>query len=297
MRFPPSMRLACVLALALSVLTACSTRPTPPASDARPQYLAIGDSYAAGYRPAIDGEPAQNTTSGFAWKVARDRDLQLVNVSCAGITAVAFVEGETCDEELRGPDAPPLTGGSEADAVVRHLDRYGDDVELVTVVLGANDLRRCSLDAELRGCVQAAVPETTAAIDALLGQIRERVGADVPIVGLTYPAFWTGEPVRHPDSELADAIADETVDMFRTILNPALRAVYAQHDATFVDVTEAFGAYASPDATVESPDFGTIPARAEDICALTYYCALGDIHPTSAGHTAIARLVEEALRS
>ena len=65
----------------------------------------------------------------------------------------------------------------------------------------------------------------------------------------------------------------------------------------FVDVTEAFGAYASPDATVESPDFGTIPARAEDICALTYYCALGDIHPTSAGHTVIARLVEEALRS
>lgn len=296
-RSSTTLRLACALALALSALTACSTRVAPPASDARPQYLAIGDSYAAGYRPALDGEPAQNTTSGFAWKVARDRDLELVNVSCAGITAVAFVGGETCDEELRGPDAPPLDGGSPADAVVRHLDRYGDDVRLVTVVLGANDLRGCSLDAELRSCVQAAVPETTAAIDALLGQVRERVGADVPIVGLTYPAFWTGEPVRRPDSDVARAVADETVDMFRTILNPALRAVYAKHDAAFVDVTEEFGAYASPDATVVSPDFGTIPARAEDICALTYYCALGDIHPTSAGHTVIARLVEGALRS
>lgn len=296
-RFSTTTRLACALVLALVALTACSTRPSPPVSDARPQYLAIGDSYAAGYRPALDGEPAQNTRSGFAWKVARDRDLGLVNVSCAGITAVAFVGGETCDEELRGPDAPPLVDGSPADAVVRHLDRYGDDVKLVTVVLGANDLRGCSLDAELRSCVQAAVPETTAAIDALLGQIRERVGSDVPIVGLTYPAFWTGEPVRRPDSEAARAVADETVDMFRTILNPALRAVYAQHDAAFVDVTEAFGAYASPDASVESPDFGTIPARAEDICALTYYCALGDIHPTSAGHATIARLVEEALRS
>ena len=288
-------RLAGALALATTALAACSTAPVPPAADTGPQYLAIGDSYAAGFRPALDGEPAQNTTSGFAWKVARDRDLQLVNVSCAGITAVAFVGGESCDEELRGPDAPPLEGGSPADAVTRHLDRYGDDVRLVTVVLGANDLRSCSLDAELRSCVQAAVPETTAAIDALLGQIRERVGSDVPIVGLTYPAFWTGEPVRRPDSEVARVVADETVDMFRTILNPALRAVYAKHDATFVDVTEEFGAYASPRATVESPDFGTIPARAEDVCALTYYCALGDIHPTSAGHTEIARIVQDAL--
>lgn len=287
-------RLACALALATATLAACSTQPVPPASDAEPQYLAIGDSYAAGFRPSLDGEPAQNTTSGFAWKIARDRGLDLVNVSCSGITAVDFLEGEACDEGMRGPDGPPSTGGSEADAMTRHLDRYGDDIDLVSVVLGANDLRRCSLDSTLRACVQEIRP--TDALDRLLTLIRGRVGDDVPIVGLTYPDFWTGEPVLHPAADSAPAIADATVEMFRTVFNPALRAVYEKHGATFVDVTEAFGAYTPADRTVETAEFGTIPARAEDVCTWTYYCTIGDPHPTSAGHTEIARIAQDALK-
>ncbi len=293
--FVPLGRLAAALALATTALAACSTAPVPPASDTGPQYLAIGDSYAAGYRPALNGEPAQNTTSGFAWKIAEDRGLELVNVSCAGITAVAFLEGEACDEERRGSAAPPVTGGSEADEMTRHLDRYGDEIELVTVVLGLNDLRGCSLDSNLQACARKTMPAATEAIDDLLTLIRDRVGADVPILGLTYPDFWTGEPVLHPEAESAPAIADATVEMFRTTFNPALRAVYAKHDATFVDVTRAFGAYESADRTVETAAFGTIPGRAEDVCRWTYYCTLGDPHPTSAGHTEIARIAQEAL--
>ncbi|WP_172806344.1 SGNH/GDSL hydrolase family protein [Aeromicrobium choanae] len=295
MHLVPLGRVAAALALATTALTACSTAPVPPASDTGPQYLAIGDSYASGFRPALDGEPAQNTTSGFAWKIARDRGLELVNVSCAGITAVDFLEGEACDEARRGADAPPVTGGSGAEEMTRHLDRYGDEIELVTVVLGLNDLRRCSLDSALRACAQETVPATTEAIDELLTLIRDRVGEDVPILGLTYPDFWTGEPVLQPEAESAPAIADATVDLFRRILNPALRAVYAKHGATFVDVTREFGAYGPSARTVETPEFGTLPARAEDVCRWTYFCALGDPHPTSAGHTEIARIVQEAL--
>lgn len=290
--FPARALAASVIAAGL--LTACSTTPADDARTAERQYLALGDSYAAGYRPAVDGGKAENTTDGFAWRVAEATGLGLVNVSCSGITTVDFVSGDPCDEELRAPGALAPAKGSELAVALDHLDRHADDVELVTVVLGANDLRACAFDTGWRRCVADAVPRATRALDILLTRVRERVGPDVRIVGLTYPDVWLGAPVLAPDSREASAIADASVEMFRTLVNPALERTYAKHGADFVDVTAAFGAYLPADRTTESADVGTLPERTARICDETYYCAMADPHPTPEGHQRIADLVVDA---
>jgi len=289
------LRAAAASLAALALTTSCSSSPADQARTAERQYLAIGDSYVAGFRPALDGGEAENTTDGFAWKIADATGLGLVNVSCSGITTVAFVDGDPCDEDLRAPGALAPVKGSEAAVALDHLDRHADDVELVTVVLGANDLRACSFDAAWRRCVAETVPRVTRALDSLLSGLRERLGPGVPIVGLTYPDVWLGAPVRRPDSAEARRVAQESVEGFRRIVNPALRRTYAAHGATFVDVTAAFGAYRPADRTVRTSEFGTIPARAARICAETYACSLGDAHPTPAGHRRIADLVLASL--
>lgn len=279
--------------VALACLAACTSSPDPAVDDDRGVLLSIGDSYAAGFRPGTDGQEAENTTDGFAWKVAAARDLRLANVACSGITAVDFVTGRPCEDQARASDRPDVEdAGSEGQTVLAYLDDHAADVELVTVVLGGNDIRTCTTGTDWRSCATTAMTTVQQALDVLLGQIRDRVGPDVPIVGLTYPNVLLAEPVLGVASE-ADATA--SLDLFRDIVNPALEDVYARHGARLADVTADFGAYLPVDRTVELDGYGRIPERAATICRLTYYCQLRDLHPNPAGHEKIAALVESVV--
>jgi lysophospholipase L1-like esterase len=309
------VRVVAAASTLLALVAGCSP-PVDPTETSTGQYLAIGDSYSAGFGPTIDGGPAGNTTDGFAWRVAEATGLDLVNVSCSGITTVDFVEGPACPEGMRGDDGPdgpvgPVGSeasrvldhvdgpvgpvGSEASRVLDHVDRHAGDIELVTVVLGVNDLRACtSFDARWRACVDRVLPRVRAALDSLLSELRERLRPGAPVVGLTYPDVWLGQPVREPGSASSTRIARASVVMFRDVVNPALRRTYAQHGARFADVTEEFGAYLPTDPTTAA---GDVPARTALICTETYYCSLGDGHPDPRGHERIADLVLETFGS
>lgn len=257
-----------------------------------PTMISIGDSYASGFVPALDGEEPTNTTDGFAWGVAHDLDLDLVNFGCAGITAGDFVDGDPCPEWSRAPDGPTVVGQSQADAVLDLLAAHGDDVRLVTVVLGGNDIQECLRLAEPMPCARAASDEAAAALDELLGAIRERLEPDVPIVGVGYADAWTAAPVVDPDSS---DLADRTVAVFRDVFNPTLASVYERHGALTADVATDFGAFLPADRTVTLEPWGTIPARAELACRLTYFCTENDPHPNPEGHRRIADLVLSTL--
>jgi hypothetical protein len=83
--------------------------------------------------------------------------------------------------------------------------------------------------------------------------------------------------------------------LFRDVFNPALRAEYVKVGAVFEDITAASGAYRSmADTTVNAP-YGTIPRPVAQVCALTYYCELGDPHPKAEGYNLIADRVLRAL--
>jgi hypothetical protein len=84
---------------------------------------------------------------------------------------------------------------------------------------------------------------------------------------------------------------------FRNIFNPALRSAYLTIGARFVDVTAAIGAYTPLAQTTVDQPYGTVPVAVADVCNLTYYCQLQDVHPTKAGYAVIARLIVAKLKS
>ena len=66
--------------------------------------------------------------------------------------------------------------------------------------------------------------------------------------------------------------------------------------ARYVDVTRTTGGYRTLTDLTEDARYGQIPASVAEVCTLTYYCDRGDVHPTPAGHQAIADAVIAASR-
>jgi len=275
--------------LVLGLLGGCSGESKEKVAPKKgPYYLSIGDSYAAGFRPAVDGHDAENSTDGFAFKIASQTGLTLMNYACSGITAVDYVEGAPCVPTARPVGGPEPTDSSEGDAVLAWLDKHGDEVELVTVILGGNDVQGCIEAADWRTCSKSEMKRVQVTLDQLLSGIRARVGDSVPIIGLNYPNVLLANPALSP---VPDGDATESIEFFNEIINPALKETYEKHGVKTADVTAAFGGNLPADDMVDSEEFGTIPRRAEQICQLTYYCQLRDVHPTNEGHRRIAELV------
>jgi len=48
---------------------------------------------------------------------------------------------------------------------------------------------------------------------------------------------------------------------------------------------------------VHTKAYGTIPVPVANVCALTWFCAKGDIHPKDAGYTLIGKLLVAMYRA
>jgi lysophospholipase L1-like esterase len=304
---PESRRstLLSVLAVTLVALTACTggpAEPSPPstatttsggAPPADQVYLSLGDSYATGYRPAGEGAPSD----GFVDLVAAESDLRLINLACSGATSSSLRDQRGCAPGRRAVNAPDPAGATQLEAAVRTLREHEGRVGLVTVVIGGNDLAPCARSAsptEAFGCAAQAVSEVHTNLSAVLPALREAAG-DAPIVGLTYPNVFLGAWVS-PQFPDGPDLARDSVPLFRDFFNTMLKDEYDRIDATFVDVTAATGGYGSLSDTVHDPEYGSIPTPVASVCALTYFCEHTDVHPTPAGHRAIASAVLQSVR-
>lgn len=123
----------------------------------------------------------------------------------------------------------------------------------------------------------------------LLAALRNSAGPGVPIVGISYPDIFLGSYLSPDRSQKALAIV--SVTEFRDLLGPTLRTAYASVGGHFVDVTKATGGYTPFSQTTSYGRFGKIPVAVADVCRLTYYCRLQDVHPTTPGYNVIARLI------
>jgi len=148
-----------------------------------------------------------------------------------------------------------------------------------------------------------------------------KVGKKVPIVGITYPdvllGLWvnsgpSGAPANSPafpPSTANQSLATESVLAFEgstTLniegLNPALAAAYKTAKGKFVDVTKKTGAYTKLTRTtkmdIASLGLGTItvPKAVQEVCTLTWYCQLGNIHANTTGYNLIGQLVTKAAK-
>ncbi|MGW6446209.1 SGNH/GDSL hydrolase family protein [Lentzea sp. NPDC055074] len=272
--FPLVVSSALVMALA-----ACA--PEPPLSTPVPAgqrlYVSLGDSYATGYGP-------EGTGDSFAQIVAARSGLGLVNVACNGATSADLLAEEACE--------PEAGGRTQVDVTVDVL-RSGE-ADLVTMVIGSNDLLEpCAVAQDPTECATAAISDTRTNIATALTRFRE-AAPDVKIVGLSYPDVFLGAWVN-PSFPNGEDLARTSVALYEDF-NGAIAAEYAKFGATFVDVTGTTGGYGALTDLTEDPRYGQIPASVAEVCTLTHYCDETDVHPTAAGHQAIAEAVIAASR-
>jgi lysophospholipase L1-like esterase len=273
--------------------TSSTAEATTTTEAPRNLYVSLGDSYASGYQPDVG-----NTTNGFAYQVpelAADRgyDLELVNFACAGATSESMLRVAGCPPERLGPDGVSYDDAPQAAAAEAFVAEHADEIDLITVSIGGNDVTACVTAPDPIPCITTAMTAVSTNLPALLQGLRAAAGPDVPIVGLTYPNVVLAGMLS-PDP--ADRqLADLSVVAFRSLINPALRTMYEAVDATFIDVTEASGSYGALTETTTVEPYGEIPTPVARICELTFMCDRQDIHPTTVGYTLIATLVAESL--
>jgi lysophospholipase L1-like esterase len=259
-------------------------------------YVSLGDSYSVGYQPGLGATP------GYTAVVAKATRLTLVNFGCSGATTTSLISAIGC------PDVLPHTAGgvpylttTQAAAAEAFLTVHRGHIGLITVSIGGNDVLSCATHANLISCVSTAVTTVTKNVSSLATALRAAAGPDVPIIGLTYPDVILGAyvyPTQPPNPSLL-SLAKLSIVAFKSLINPALTKAYAPAQGSLVDVTKATGAYIPLTKTIRYPPYGTLPAAVASVCKLTWFCAQGDIHPTTKGYNLSGRLVVarfEALR-
>ena len=261
--------------------------------------ISVGDSYAAGYQP-VAAAMAHRDTHGFAYQAvtlarARGYNFILRNFACDGATTTSIVHQVGCPLPAPGPDAVSYPTRTQAAAADRFIARHRGQVGIITVSIGGNDILGCTAAAIFIPCITQALPGIEANLHTLVAGLRQAAGPTVPIVGLTYPDVFLGLNTSNDPSQKSLAVV--SVAGFQKLFNPALEAEYSAVGAAFVDVTEATGAYVPLTETTpwRSAPSGSIPIAVADICSLTYYCQLEDVHPKTRGYSVIARLVVATL--
>ena len=139
------------LAAALAALSLLALPAAAQAAKAKPYYVSLGDSYAAGYQ-RFSPTVAKTTRDGFAYQVvpkarARGYDLKLVNFGCGGETSVSILNRKTKCGGL-GPGGADYAGVTQATAAERFLREHRGHVKLITVSIGGNDVTACAKQAD-----------------------------------------------------------------------------------------------------------------------------------------------------
>ena len=285
------MRLAALATATLATLGTVILPGTP--AQAAPKsptyYVSLGDSYSVGYQPEPGG-----ATPGYATYVAARTRLTLVNFGCPGATTTSLLQTVGCPVVLphtAGGQSYPTT--TQAAAALAFITAHRGHIGLITVTIGGNDVGACTTKSNVASCVVGNTGDISTNVTSLASELRAAAGANVPIIGSTYPDVVLGSYVwpTHPPSAYAAALAKLSVTAFKSLINPALAKSYAESDGSFVDVTRASGAYTSLTRTVHTRVYGNIPVPVAAVCSLTWFCARGDIHPRNAGYTLIGKLI------
>ena len=292
---PRRLAAALVAAACAVVPTACSrddgVEPTTPSSAAPSStqasggaYLALGDSVPFGFRGGAAADYRdEDAFIGYPELVAEEFGLEVINASCPGETTASFLDPRAqsngCQNSLQAAvgyrTAYPLhvryesPEQSQLDFAVDTLTG-NEDVELVTLQIGANDTflcqrttpTRCSDPADLK----ALAEKVQANLDLILSTLRADAGYDGQIVVVTYYAL---------DYSTAFGVTTQN-------LNAGLARVAEANDADVADGYRAFESRA-------------IEAGGDSVAA--GLVLPNDVHPTEEGQQlladAVATVVED----
>jgi len=254
------------------------TAPSAAASGSGGLYVALGDSLAAGYQPG--GAELRDTAypALTATRLGAGGDaLTLENLGCSGETTTSLLKGGKCD----------FAAGSQLEQAEKLL-RTSDDVSLVTIDIGGNDLLRC-----VRGgarvdtaCVTAGVGTVKKNLPTILKRLKAAAGDDVPVLVLGYYNPWLAAKALNQPIKGVDAAAKAY-----TALSTAIESAAKTSDTTFVGLDQAFS---TNDTTPTKVNGRSVPKNAAAICTLTNICTAADIHLTDEGAATVARVLAKA---
>lgn len=247
--------LATVAAIAL--LTA-----VPAQAHDKQHYLALGDSIATG-RQAVPVTPNQGYVAQLAGKLP---NLKLTNLACDGETTTTMRNGGTC----------AYPEGNQLDAALEFIRH--NKVRLITITVAGNDIAPCGA----QGIDPACIRQATATINENLRHITAKLRKAAPkatIVGMTLYDPFLAAWLTGPDGQ---EFARQSIPVTQAI-NDVVESAYR---ASSVKVADVEGAFATTDLTTI---VNGLPLAVARICEWTTTCTAGDIHPTTAGYTAIKK--------
>ena len=258
--------------------SAGSSAATSSAESEAGAYLALGDSVPFGYRGGATADfPDADNFTGYPELVAEELGLEVLNASCPGETTASFLDASAqsngCQNTLSSDfgyrKAYPVHvqydsfDQSQLTFAVNALQE-NDDIELVTVQIGANDAfvcqqttpTRCSDPADLRTLAQTVQTN----LGTILSTLRGEAGYDGQIVVVTYYALNYSDAFGAATGALGGGIAQVA-------------------EANGADVADGYEAFRAPaaDAGGDSVAAGLVLPN--------------DVHPTDEGQQLLAEAV------
>lgn len=308
MRAVPTAALTAALALAVA---SCSADGDEDSGTDR--YLSVGDSLTVGVQPTGEDEGLpEETDEGYtdfltASLAEQGQELDHERDGCRGEDTTTFLDGgnPACGDRY--------DGGSQAETAEDFLDENGEEVELITLSLGINNIAGCFEQVDLSDpvdasrldtdCVEEGLERVAEELPEVTEQLREAAGPDTQIVGMTYyNPFLAPWAVEHadesdtgtPGGELPDGrgVVDYAVQVMEQ-LNETLRSAYAEQD---IDVADVEARFDSGEFGVPKDSESDLPLNVQRVCDWTWMCDTEtgpDIHTNAEGAREIARVHEE----
>jgi lysophospholipase L1-like esterase len=297
-----ALGLLALLVLAPVASAAAHHTAAPTSKPVRGILLSLGDSYSVGWQELPGGKQG-STRNGPANQLvplaaARGWHLKLVNLGCGGATTTSMLTASAvgCDPQALAPGAANYPNKSQTQAAVAFIKSHPNQVKVVTISIGGNDVDGCPTEPDPTGCVKANMPTAIKNLTKIVKQLRAAGGKQMRIIGSTYPdvelGLWVHPTVLGPNTL---ALVPGSISAFKDEINPGLKKAYDTVGAAFVDVTTATGAYGPFYVTTEAP-FGQIPVPVAKVCTLTFFCdGSFNIHMKTPGYHIIAQLEAKTL--
>jgi len=266
------LRVGISLVLTLSALVAADTNGSA--------YMALGDSIAFGFDPALLGNPASSFTGYPEVLVSNSRQLKKVgtvlNVSCPGESSGSFLDASKPDFHCRDYKAGldlhvPYQGTQMSEALF--LLRNNTNIGLITINIGGNDLVLLQLGCKLdTSCILAGLPAVLNAYAENLATILNMLRQD---------AKYTGTIV------LLTQYSPNYQDVLQTGAVSAMNSVAITVASNFgVLIADGFGAFqqvaAKKNSGGDSCAAGLLVMMPSGVC---------DVHPSAKGERTLANAI------
>jgi hypothetical protein len=319
--------------LAASLLLVGSPATAAPGDEhlAGLEYVALGDSYAAGYgltpSTGLPVPGCDQSTTNYPHQVAAELGLDLTDVTCSGAEAVNIT---TTPQTTYDGVAPVQDGELSASTDIVTITIGGNDlgfVDILTACAALSDTGPVvgdlaspfgSLDCTSIFSPTAGPDALAAKIAGIVGPAVDAVLADIATKAPNAKVFVVGYPTLAPSTPPVDGCFSSALGTltppfpensypYTTVDVPYLHSVEVLLDGAIADAAEAHGATMisllagsdahSPCADVDDAYVNGVTVTSLTLSPLDIQLAPGVMHPNAAGAAFQAAQVEAAIRA